>query len=185
MGSRFELFILWGIIGLCICADTGNTVVRELGDEKQNTEEVSVSMTATSTVSEIVGSPASTALASGTEGTAVAGLPVPLARNKDKEALVYQGKASFYDYRLKSGWTSLGKLVCATRDFSRGTMMLVKNLDNGKTVVCKVTDYGPNKQAHPDRIVDLSSTAFAVIGDLRMGILKNVEIKKYEEQQEG
>jgi rare lipoprotein A (peptidoglycan hydrolase) len=88
------------------------------------------------------------------------------------------GVASYYDYVLKSGWSSVGHRVCATRDFKRGTTIRVTNLDNNKTVDCLVTDFGPNASVHPDRIVDLSSTAFSHLALLSSGLIKNVKIEK-------
>jgi rare lipoprotein A (peptidoglycan hydrolase) len=88
------------------------------------------------------------------------------------------GVASYYDYTLKSGWSSVGHRVCATRDFKRGTTIRVTNLDNGKTVDCLVTDFGPDASIHPDRIVDLSSTAFSHLALLSSGLIKNVKIEK-------
>lgn len=89
---------------------------------------------------------------------------------------VATGKGSYYDYVLKTGWSSIGHRVCAARDWKRGTMLLVTNLDNGKQVQCKVTDFGPEKAVFPDRIVDLSSTSFSDIADLNRGVI-NVSVE--------
>jgi len=86
------------------------------------------------------------------------------------------GVGSYYDYVLASGWSSKGHNVCATRDFPRYEMLKVTNVDNGKSVVCKITDYGPDASIHPDRVVDLSSYAFSQIADLRLGVI-NVKIE--------
>lgn len=88
------------------------------------------------------------------------------------------GVASYYDYTLKSGWSSVGHNVCAVRDYKRGETLEVTNLDNNKTVNCLVTDYGPDKKIHPDRIIDLSSTAFAKLAPLSSGLIKNIKIEK-------
>lgn len=101
------------------------------------------------------------------------GDPVP-------EKMELQGKASYYDYVLDSGWSSKGHRVCATRDWKRGTYVEVTNVVNGKKVICKVTDYGPEYARHPDRIVDLSSYAFSQLADLKAGIIQ-VSIKEVEE----
>lgn len=82
------------------------------------------------------------------------------------------GIASWYDYELASGWSSLGHRVAAVRHVPRGTMLRVTNLENGKSVEVKVTDYGPDASIHPDRVVDLSSHAFGLIADTKMGIIK-------------
>lgn len=89
------------------------------------------------------------------------------------------GKASFYDYVLDSGWSSKGHLVCAVRDWPRKTKLLVTNTLNGKEVTCTVTDFGPNKAIHPDRIIDLSSHAFSQISDLKLGII-NVTVQQVD-----
>lgn len=90
------------------------------------------------------------------------------------------GKASYYDYVLKSGWSSKGHRVCAVRDWPRKTMLEVTNLDNGATTRCLVTDYGPEEARHPDRIIDLSSTAFADLAPLARGII-NVSVREVEQ----
>ena len=89
----------------------------------------------------------------------------PEIQNKSLE-----GGASYYDYVLKSGWSSVGHRVCATRDFVRGSMVRATNVANGKSVDCKVTDYGPSFEVFPDRIIDLSSTAFSMISDKKLGV---------------
>jgi len=90
------------------------------------------------------------------------------------------GHASYYDYTLADGWSSVGHRVCATRDWPRGTMLRVEA--NGKSTTVKVTDYGPNASVHPDRIIDLSSTAFQDLAPLSSGIIRNVKVNRYEEQ---
>ena len=92
--------------------------------------------------------------------------------NADK---VIVGKASYYDYKI-GDWSSVGHLVCATRDFFRYSEVKITNLDNGKSVIARVTDYGPDYSVFPDRVVDLSSTAFAKIADTRLGVI-NVKVE--------
>lgn len=84
---------------------------------------------------------------------------------------VNPGKASYYDYKLDSGWSSVGHRVCASRDFPRGTTLHVENLANGKKVDCLVTDYGPDASVFPDRVIDLSSFAFSQISSVKMGVI--------------
>jgi len=79
------------------------------------------------------------------------------------------GIASYYDYTLKSGWSSVGHLVCASRDYPRKSYLRVYYKD--RFVVCKVTDYGPDKKIHPDRIIDLSSSAFSVLASTKLGVI--------------
>jgi rare lipoprotein A len=97
-----------------------------------------------------------------------------LPYNEDK---ILYGVASYYDYVLDGGWSSVGHYVCATRDFIRYSYVEATNVANGKTVICKVTDYGPDESVFPDRIIDLSSTAFSAISDTKLGVA-NVAVKQ-------
>ena len=91
---------------------------------------------------------------------------LPINDNKE-----LTGEASYYDYELDNGWSSIGHYVCATRNFVRYSMVRATNVANGKSVDCKVTDYGPDESIFPNRIIDLSSTAFASISDLKSGVI--------------
>lgn len=90
---------------------------------------------------------------------------------KEDGVLTVIGKASYYDYVLDSGWSSKGHYVAATRDFKRYSMVRVTNLTNNKSVEVKITDYGPDASIFPDRVIDLSSTAFAAIADTKLGVV--------------
>jgi len=81
----------------------------------------------------------------------------------------YQGTASWYEYTLPSGWTSKSAKVCASRDFQRGTTVQVTSTETGRTTTCKISDYGPNKTVHPDRIIDLSPAVFTELAPLQQG----------------
>jgi rare lipoprotein A (peptidoglycan hydrolase) len=92
------------------------------------------------------------------------------------------GHASWYDYTLESGWSSKGHRVCATRSYPRYVTLLVTDLDTGKTVECYTTDYGPDKSLFPERVVDLSSTAFEQLAPLSAGVLKNIKVEQVNEE---
>lgn len=72
------------------------------------------------------------------------------------------GNATFYNNRLHGHRTSDGgryhrdSLTCAHRSFPLGTMLQVKNPQNGKTVIVKVTDRGPYSRR---LMIDLSYRA--------------------------
>ena len=89
------------------------------------------------------------------------------------------GDASYYDYVLDSGWSSKGHFVAAVRDFPRYSYVLTTNLDNNKTVCTFITDFGPSFEIFPERIIDLSSTAFAEIADTKLGVIP-VSVKTVE-----
>lgn len=78
-----------------------------------------------------------------------------------------RGDASFY----ASGWGELN----ASRTIPRGGYAKVTNMDNGKSVVIKINDYGPQS---PQRIIDMSYASFSKIGDLGQGILPNVKVEQ-------
>lgn len=97
--------------------------------------------------------------------------------NAVSEINAIYGVASFYDYELDSGWSSKGHRVCAMRDVPRGTMVKVTDLSTGRSTKCLTTDYGPEKEIFPDRVIDLSSTAFSDIKPLKYGIIQHVAIQ--------
>lgn len=68
-------------------------------------------------------------------------------------------------------------LTCATWGYLFGARLKVTNLENGKSVICRVTDRGPNMKLYrAGRIVDLSKGAFSRIADLKRGVINvNVE----------
>lgn len=74
----------------------------------------------------------------------------------------------------RGSWYALGlpqpdALTCASRTYPRGTYLLVKNLYNNKTVICRVNDYGP--EAWTGRIIDLSRGSFSQVENLGRGTI--------------
>jgi rare lipoprotein A (peptidoglycan hydrolase) len=74
----------------------------------------------------------------------------------------------------RGSWYALGlpepdALTCASRTFPRGTYLLVKDLYNGHTMVCRVNDYGP--ETWTGRIIDLSRGSFNQIDNLGRGTI--------------
>ncbi len=64
------------------------------------------------------------------------------------------------------------ELMAASVDYPFGTKLRVINMANNKEVIVTVKDYGPNKAVHPDRVIDLSKTAFAAIASTGAGVIK-------------
>ncbi len=62
------------------------------------------------------------------------------------------------------------KKTCASWHYAFGTRLKVTNLENGKSVVCRVNDRGPSKRLR--RVVDLSKAAFSQIGELKRGLIR-------------
>jgi rare lipoprotein A len=74
----------------------------------------------------------------------------------------------------RGSWYALGlpqpdALTCASRTFPRGTYLQVKDLYNGRTMVCRVNDYGP--EAWTGRVIDLSRGSFNQVDDLGRGTI--------------
>jgi len=78
-----------------------------------------------------------------------------------------RGEASHY----ASSWGELN----ASRDIPRGGYAKVTNMDNGKSTVVKINDYGPQS---PSRIIDLSYKAFTTIASAGQGIAHNVKVEQ-------
>lgn len=86
---------------------------------------------------------------------------------KDKNMEV--GHASWYAYKYCN--------CAASPDYPKGTELKVTNLENGKSVVVVVNDYGPNRSIFPERIIDLDKVAFQQIGSLGEGVLRQVAVE--------
>ncbi len=94
------------------------------------------------------------------------------------EAQTTVGKASFYAHEFVGQRTASGEafspdeLTCAHRTYPFGTLLLVKNLDNGREVIVRVNDRGPFIRG---RIIDVSYEAAKQLDMVRRGTC-NVEI---------
>ncbi len=67
------------------------------------------------------------------------------------------------------------RLTCATWEHPLGSKLKVTNIKNGKSVVVRVNDRGPNRRL--GRAIDLTKRAFAEIADPRKGLVL-VEIER-------
>lgn len=80
----------------------------------------------------------------------------------------FQGKV------MRSGQVyDANKLTCASNTHKMGTKLKVTNVDNGKSVIVKVTDTGSFRKVS----IDLSKKAFSKIAELDKGVI-NIKIKK-------
>jgi D-alanyl-D-alanine endopeptidase (penicillin-binding protein 7) len=73
------------------------------------------------------------------------------------------GTASWYKY--KNG------LFAASPDLAKGSVVRVYNLDNGKFVDVTINDWGPERNKHPDRVIDLDYVAFSKIASPGAGLV--------------
>ena len=96
------------------------------------------------------------------------------------------GVASCYHDKFHGRRTASGepydkdKFTTAHRFLPFGTMVMVRNIKTGDSVIVKVNDRGP---FHKTRTLDLSKAAFLKIGDLRTGPIP-VEYKILEKENE-
>ena len=68
-----------------------------------------------------------------------------------------------------------GDYTSMSHDFN--SLLRVTNLENGKSIICRVNDRGGFKKY--GRILDLSKGAFSKIANLKQGIIKvNIEVVK-------
>jgi len=68
------------------------------------------------------------------------------------------------------------ELTCASWDYDFNTLLKVTNITNGKSIVVRVNDRGPNKRL--GRTVDLTKFAFSKIADIREGLIF-VKVEKH------
>lgn len=84
----------------------------------------------------------------------------------------FEGSASWYGGEFHGRQTSSGEIydkeafTAAHRSLPFGTMLLVTNLDNGASVVVRVTDRGPFVKG---RVLDVSEGAARILGMLPTG----------------
>ena len=65
------------------------------------------------------------------------------------------------------------KYTAASWDYAFGTRLRVTNRANGKSVILRVNDRGPNRKLYRQgRTLDLSKAAFASIANLREGVIQ-------------
>lgn len=100
-------------------------------------------------------------------------------------AQIQKGKATFYSKRATGARTASGhrlhhdSLTCAHRTYPFGTMLRVTNIENGKSVVVKVTDRGPFSRG---RVIDLSWRAAKELDIVAKGV-GTVRIEPWREGQ--
>lgn len=108
-------------------------------------------------------------------GCSTAPRSVPGPAPREKPEYHDSGKASFYSDRFNNRKTASGErynpqdITAAHRSLPFGTKVRVTNVQNGKSVVVRINDRGPFVRG---RVIDLSRSAFARIGDLSAGVVK-------------
>ncbi len=81
----------------------------------------------------------------------------------DYPGILTQGKASWYKFKNGN--------FAASPDFPAGSKLRIFNLANNKFVDVEINDYGPERDKHPDRVVDLDKVAFKKLAALNSGVI--------------
>lgn len=81
-----------------------------------------------------------------------------------RDGIMRKGMASWYAYK---------KCLCAASpDVPKGTRLIVRRADNpSRFTVVTVNDWGPERDKHPERVIDLDKVAFSRIGNPRGGVM--------------
>ncbi|MDO7884752.1 septal ring lytic transglycosylase RlpA family protein [Hymenobacter cheonanensis] len=99
-------------------------------------------------------------------------LPTFIPAAREGYATILRGRASWYGKRFQGKKTTSGErfnrheYTCAHKTLPFGTRLRVTNLDNGVTVVVRVTDRGPFRH---ERIIDLAEVAARPLGLVEAG----------------
>lgn len=121
-----------------------------------------------------------------------------ILKPKVSKSVTIKGKASYYGAAFDGKTTASGdkydmnQYTCASPKLPFGTILLVTNTDNNKSIIVMVNDRGPFKmnnkgkplyplKPHPTRLLDLSKKAFSEISDIEKGVINiKYEILKYD-----
>jgi hypothetical protein len=87
----------------------------------------------------------------------------------ENHGIMEVGVASWYKYKDCD--------CAASPDFKKGTKVKVTNLKNGKSIVLRINDWGPERDKFPDRVIDLDVTAFKKLANKRGGLI-HVRVEK-------
>ena len=104
----------------------------------------------------------------------LAGCSAPQPETTQGDDRTPSGLASYYADKYQGKKTASGERfdqqanTAAHRTLPFGTRVKVTNVRNGKSVTVRINDRGPFVKG---RIIDLSRSAFAAIGDPRAGVI--------------
>jgi rare lipoprotein A len=80
----------------------------------------------------------------------------------------YYGKVFHGNYTYSGEVFDMNGMTCASNVFRMGLKLKITNIENGKSVIVRVTDKG----AMPNHVIDLSEGAFKQIANLKQGRVK-------------
>ncbi len=97
-------------------------------------------------------------------------------RHPDSRKYELEGKATWYGPGLNGNHTANGEtfdmygMTAAHKKLPFGSIVVVTNEENGKSVVVRINDRGPSAK---DRVIDLSYGAAYLIDMIRAGVVKS------------
>ncbi len=93
--------------------------------------------------------------------------------------------ASYYDYELNGEWYSKTHATAASREYPRGSNLMVVGMDTGRYIKVRINDYGPescskennyHQSGDPKRCIerqlDLSSYAYKQVCNIPRGLCR-------------
>lgn len=149
------------------------TVTYTVTSKNSNTVEMGTTQTAQSGRNGTLEQIFTTTLYDGKPVTTALTTTKTLVTMKPNITLIGTGQPTFVNHgKSTTGsatWYPTVGLHAASPSLPFGTVVHVTNLDNGRTINVKIEDRGP--YASPDRIIDLSPTAFGQLDPLGTGVV--------------
>ncbi|MFH0840872.1 MAG: RlpA-like double-psi beta-barrel domain-containing protein [bacterium] len=91
------------------------------------------------------------------------GLPFARIAVLANPGIMTSGKASWYGYQNCD--------CAASPDFPKGSLIRVSALNSNKSVIVTINDWGPERDKHPERVIDLDKVAFEKLAPLGSGVI--------------
>jgi hypothetical protein len=79
------------------------------------------------------------------------------------DQIMSEGLASWYKYK--------GCDCAASPDYPKGTILRVTNINDDKSLEVTVNDFGPERDKHPERVIDLDVVAFKKLAHKSEGLI--------------
>ena len=94
------------------------------------------------------------------------------------DEVVIQGtlmKLGKSDRGLGTWYAFKGGMFAASKKIPKGGYAKVTNMENGKSIVVQINDYGP---VDPKRIIDLDKVAFQKLAPLGVGVIHDIKVEQ-------
>lgn len=106
--------------------------------------------------------------------------PIPSAKGYNEKGIASWYGGKFHGRKTANGEVyDMHSMTAAHKTLPMNTMLLIKNLDNGKNTVVRINDRGPFVEG---RIIDLSYKAAQSLGIAKKGVVRVQAVALGEEQ---